>query len=175
MSTTRRYAALVTLMCLWALPSPVVGAAPEAAADPRDDGIPIEEQARLDTCRSYETERADLFKLGIAEDMDKGPEWAKANLPADRIQKILRYIHLDEQVRFRCADVFAGAAVREADRRARIAAARDLAAQRAWEARQADMLKNIPPPEPAPFRTASRTRQDAGTGTTPPLPERMRR
>lgn len=173
MSTICKSAVVVMMTALWMLPSPVVGAAPEAAADPRDDGIPVEEQARLDTCRGYETERSELYRDGIADDMAKGPEWAKQTLPAERLRKILRYIHLDEQVRFRCADVFATAAVREAERRARIAAARQLAAQRAWEAKQAEMLKNIPPPEPGPFRTASRA--GASASGTPPLPVRLRR
>ncbi len=173
MSPIRKFAVLLALAALWSLPSPVMAAAPEAEADPREDGIPAEEQARLDSCRRYESERAELHGQGVAEDMARGPEWAKENLPAARIGKVLRYIHLDEQVRFRCADVFAAAAVREAERRARIAAARQLAAQRAWEAKQAEMLKNIPPPEPGPFRTAARTRPDPGGA--PPLPERLRR
>ena len=34
--------------------------------------------------------------------MAKGPAWAKANLPPDKLQEVRRLIEVDEQLLFRC-------------------------------------------------------------------------
>lgn len=146
-------------------------AADDKAAGPTSV-LPPAQQAQLDTCRANETERAELHKTGIVAEMDKGPEWAKANLPAERLQQILRYIHLDEQVMFRCGDVFAEATVRQAEEAAKIEAARILAAQKAYEARRAEQLRNIPIPDRKPRQRITRNSPRAGV---PPLPVRFRR
>ncbi len=131
----------------------------------------------IEECRSLEAEKAQLAAGGVPADMSNGPEWAKANLPADRIQQILRYIFVDEQVRFRCAEIFAAAAVIKEEMEARRIAKEALEARLAWEARQAEMLKNIPPPERNPEpRTVTATKSPANSGKgIPPLPERMTR
>ncbi len=131
----------------------------------------------IEACRSLEAEKGQLAAVGVPADMANGPEWAKANLPADRIQKILRYIFVDEQVRFRCAEVFAAAAVIKEEMEARRIAKEALEARLAWEARQAEMLKNIPPPERNPEpRTVTATKSPARSSSgIPPLPERMTR
>lgn len=131
----------------------------------------------LESCRKLEAEKAELAAGGVPADMANGPEWAKANLPADRIQKILRYIFVDEQVRFRCAEVFATAAVVKEEMEARRIAREALEARLAWEARQAEMLKNIPHPERNPEpRTKTATKSPPkGRSGVPPLPERMTR
>ncbi|MEO1280635.1 MAG: hypothetical protein AAFV69_02750 [Pseudomonadota bacterium] len=131
-----------------------------------------DQQQRFDTCRAQETEREVLHKTGIVADMNKGPAWAKANLSAQRLSQILRYIHLDEQVKFRCGDVFAEVSVIEAEEAAKIAAAKALAAQKAYEAKRAEMLRNIPNPVRKP---QTRTSRAAKRGGIPPLPVRFRR
>lgn len=57
-----------------------------------------------DTCTQLRLEQTKSLKSGIASDISKGPEWAKTNLSADRVQEIARYIKLDEEVRFGCRD-----------------------------------------------------------------------
>jgi hypothetical protein len=57
-----------------------------------------------DTCAQLRLEQTKLIKSGILNEMGKGPEWAKANLPAGRLSEIKHYIELDEQVRFGCRD-----------------------------------------------------------------------
>lgn len=49
-------------------------------------------QARLDTLRNE----------GAAADMARGPEWARANLPPDRLQRIGALLEVEEQLNFRC-------------------------------------------------------------------------
>lgn len=49
-------------------------------------------QARLDTLRGE----------GAAADMARGPEWARANLPPDRLQRIGALLEVEEQLNFRC-------------------------------------------------------------------------
>ncbi|MEO1206233.1 MAG: hypothetical protein AAFV45_07865 [Pseudomonadota bacterium] len=154
----------------------LVGAPVQAAgSDINIEGkLSADQKRRYDTCRAQEAERAELHGTGIVADMDKGPAWAKANLPAQRLSQILRYIHLDEQVKFRCGDVFAEVSVIEAEEAARIEAARVVAARKAYEARRAEMLRNIPNPvrKPASRLTRAQTRNNTAT---PPLPVRFRR
>jgi hypothetical protein len=55
-----------------------------------------------DVCEKLEVELADLAAAGAQADMAKGPAWARANLPPERIERIGRYIYVSEQLTFRC-------------------------------------------------------------------------
>lgn len=63
-----------------------------AAAVPLDGEVCKNLQAQLDTLRSE----------GATADMARGPEWARANLPLERLQRIGAYIEVEEQLNFRC-------------------------------------------------------------------------
>lgn len=87
MSSCRRYA--IVLAALVALPAGAHATQPKI-----DDG----------TCTQLRLEQAKFRQSGILNDMSKGPEWAKANLSADRLREVEHYIQLDEQVEFGCRD-----------------------------------------------------------------------
>ncbi|WP_045836484.1 hypothetical protein [Hyphomicrobium sp. 99] len=57
-----------------------------------------------DTCSTLRLEQIKFRASGILDDMSKGPQWAKSNLPAERLREIEHYIQLDEQVKFGCRD-----------------------------------------------------------------------
>lgn len=57
-----------------------------------------------DTCAQLRAEEKKFRQTGILNDMGKGPEWAKANLSAERLREVQHYIELDEQVQFGCRD-----------------------------------------------------------------------
>lgn len=57
-----------------------------------------------DTCSALRLEQIKFRASGILDDMSKGPQWAKSNLPAERLREIEHYIQLDEQVKFGCRD-----------------------------------------------------------------------
>lgn len=59
---------------------------------------PLEPQA----CATLKSEHQDLVAAGAQSDMDRGPDWAKANLTPDRLQRVERLIALKEQLSFRC-------------------------------------------------------------------------
>ena len=63
-------------------------------------------QAKIDadTCTAIRLEQIKFRQSGILDDMSKGPEWAKANLPSDRLREVEHYLLLDEQVKFGCRD-----------------------------------------------------------------------
>lgn len=63
-------------------------------------------QAKIDadTCSSLRLEQIKFRQSGILDDINKGADWAKANLPADRLRDIEHYMLLDEQVKFGCRD-----------------------------------------------------------------------
>jgi hypothetical protein len=63
-----------------------------AAAAPLDGPACEQLQTRLDILRSE----------GAAADMARGPEWARANLPPDRLQRIGTLLDTEEQLNFRC-------------------------------------------------------------------------
>lgn len=58
-----------------------------------------------DVCASLKTEYQGLVAGGAKSDMDRGPEWAKANLTPDRLGKIERLIAVEEQLSFRCGEL----------------------------------------------------------------------
>lgn len=69
-------------------------------------GLPphVSEGAALDpeSCARLKTEQETLEKAGLKEIAAKGPDWAKANLAAEKINEIKRWIEVDEQLLFRC-------------------------------------------------------------------------
>jgi hypothetical protein len=57
-----------------------------------------------DTCKALRLEQIKFRASGVLDDMSKGPQWAKANLSAEKLREIEHYIQLDEQVKFGCRD-----------------------------------------------------------------------
>lgn len=55
-----------------------------------------------EVCDGLRAEKGRLEAAGVAQAMEKGPEWAKANLGADRLRQIQRYIEVGEGLTFRC-------------------------------------------------------------------------
>ncbi len=53
-------------------------------------------------CASLTQELANLKLLDVDRLMEKGPEWAVANLSTGDMSIVRKYIELDEQVKFRC-------------------------------------------------------------------------
>lgn len=57
-----------------------------------------------EACTALKTEHTSLVAAGAKSDMSRGPEWAKANLAPDRLEKIKRLITIQEQLSFRCGE-----------------------------------------------------------------------
>ena len=55
-----------------------------------------------EACARLKTELMQLELGGTRSSMAKGPEWARVNLPADKLQQIKRLIEIEEQILFRC-------------------------------------------------------------------------
>ena len=55
-----------------------------------------------DSCAKLKTEQETMEKAGLKEIVGKGPEWARTNLPAEKMSEIKRWIEVDEQLLFRC-------------------------------------------------------------------------
>ena len=53
-------------------------------------------------CAELSTELSALTGTGIKAEMDRGPEWAKANMPPERLQSARRLLELEDQLEFRC-------------------------------------------------------------------------
>ncbi len=55
-----------------------------------------------ETCAKLQTEHTDLERAGVEKDMVKGPDWAKGNLGLEKLQRVQRFIELEELLMFRC-------------------------------------------------------------------------
>ena len=55
------------------------------------------------TCGQLKGEQVRMEQSGVRGSMEKGPQWAKANLAADKLDQIRRLMDLDEQLLFRCS------------------------------------------------------------------------
>ncbi|MBX9683421.1 MAG: hypothetical protein K2X41_06490 [Hyphomicrobium sp.] len=56
------------------------------------------------TCEGLRSERQRFTQTGIIAELQRGPEWAKANLSPDRLLQIEAYIRIDEDLKFGCRD-----------------------------------------------------------------------
>lgn len=57
-------------------------------------------------CQTLSAELKVLESQGAAQDLLAGPQWAEANLSADRITALRQYILLKEDVLFRCPSLY---------------------------------------------------------------------
>jgi hypothetical protein len=55
-----------------------------------------------DECDRARTEQSALESAGVTTDMAQGADWARANLGPDRLQRVARWLELQEQILFRC-------------------------------------------------------------------------
>ncbi len=73
--------------------------------------------AKLDkaACANLVSELTTITASGARADMERGPEWAKANLAPDRLQSIQRMLEIDDQLEFRCGGRNAVAKLKDKD------------------------------------------------------------
>ena len=117
--------------------------------------VPLE----IEACDKLVKEEADLERAGARTNLAKGPQWAKANLPQDKIEQIRRLIEVDEQVAFRCLKTKplpAGSLV-----------AQPVPAPAATDGAAAPVAKPKPRPKPA----VAQTDTTAAAGQAAPAPK----
>jgi hypothetical protein len=87
-------------------------AAALAAAWP---GVALADKLDKAACANLVSELATITASGARADMERGPEWAKANLAPDRMQSIHRMLEIDDQLEFRCGGRNAVARLKQKD------------------------------------------------------------
>lgn len=77
--------------------------------------------AKLDksACADLANEMAVITETGVKGDMERGPEWAMANLPVERLQSIRRLLEIEDQIEFRCGGRNAVARQMDKDKKAK--------------------------------------------------------
>jgi hypothetical protein len=55
-----------------------------------------------EACARLKVEQGQLEDAGVEKDMAKGAEWAKSNLGLEKLQRVQRFIEIEEQLLFRC-------------------------------------------------------------------------
>ena len=73
----------------------LLAASPVFATEPKLDS---------ETCNQLRLEHMKYVQTGVAAEMERGAEWGKANLSADKIRDMELFIQLDEQIKFGCRD-----------------------------------------------------------------------
>ena len=53
-------------------------------------------------CSALVSELETLVSTGLRDDIERGPEWAKKNLPDERVRSALRLLEIEDQIEFRC-------------------------------------------------------------------------
>jgi hypothetical protein len=118
------------------LAAALLAASPAAAA-------PLEPQA----CTSLKSEYQTLVSAGAKSDMNKGPQWAKANLQAERLAAIERLMTVEEQLSFRCGELLtARPALKELPKPTQVLNADVSGASTGTAKKGAGKLSSIPPP-----------------------------
>jgi hypothetical protein len=98
-----------------------------------------------ETCNQLRLEHMKYVASGAATDVQRGPEWAKANLAQDKLRDIELFIQLEEQINFGCRD-----------------AKLTMDAERAAEAaKRLEMNPDLDPTAPLPAETQSTGDNDA--------------
>jgi hypothetical protein len=80
------------------LPSTLVMLAALGAALTEVRAAPLD----AESCGKLKVEQGQLEDAGVEQDMAKGAEWAKANLGLEKLQRVQRFIEIEEQLLFRC-------------------------------------------------------------------------
>jgi len=67
-------------------------------------GASLASASKLDksACQNLKDELGGVLATGARDDMERGPEWAKANLAPDKLNNIKRLIDIEAQLEFRC-------------------------------------------------------------------------
>lgn len=124
-------------------------------------GLAVAEPLAKEDCDRHKTEHEALINGGIKDDLAKGPEWGKANLRADRLKSIERYIALEEQLNFRCG--YASAKLNLPTEDAPPAAAPDAKATK-----PAAKARPKPKPQAKPEQATAAPPADAAPAPAPP-------
>ena len=62
----------------------------------------VAEPLPKEECEKLKSEQAEFDKSGLRDIVQKGPVWGKANLGADKLKVVERYISVEEMLSFRC-------------------------------------------------------------------------
>ncbi len=62
----------------------------------------LAEPLSKEACEALVVEQQGLIAAGVKDDFAKGADWGKANLKADRLAQVGRYLDVEEQLSFRC-------------------------------------------------------------------------
>ena len=67
-------------------------AAPDLSAEPLDK----------ESCAKLDADRKALFDKEMQEALERGPDWVKGNLAAEKIERVRQFLEVEEQIQFRC-------------------------------------------------------------------------
>lgn len=115
-------------------------------------------------CLLLGQEQKTLEAAGIAADMEKGPDWAKANLAADKLERIKHYLDVKEKVLFRCPTLVLAAVAAKTGN----AAAADVTALENDDGSAA--IEQVPSDSAAPPVQKKRAAKRKKTHTAAPVP-----
>jgi hypothetical protein len=73
-----------------------------SVAAPFACAVAVAEPLDKESCANLQAERKKLFNRDMQAALDQGPDWVKGHLNDEAIDKVRRFLSVDEQIRFRC-------------------------------------------------------------------------
>jgi hypothetical protein len=64
--------------------------------------VAMAEPLDKESCANLQVERKKLFNRDMQAALDQGPDWVKGHLNDEAIEKVRRFLSVDEQIQFRC-------------------------------------------------------------------------
>jgi len=99
-----------------------------AAAAPLIGTCAVAEPLDKESCAGLQNERKQLFNADMQAALEQGPDWVKKHLTDEAIERVRRFLSVEEQIQFRCrGDGVAKAVVKPTDAKAADGTATDAA------------------------------------------------
>jgi len=62
----------------------------------------VAEPLDRESCATLQNERKQLFNADMQAALDQGPDWVKKHLTDEAIERVRRFLDVEEQIQFRC-------------------------------------------------------------------------
>jgi hypothetical protein len=72
------------------------------AAAPLIGSIAVAAPLDKESCANLQRERKVLFNADMQAALDQGPDWVKTHLTEEAIERVRRFLSVEEQIQFRC-------------------------------------------------------------------------
>jgi hypothetical protein len=73
-----------------------------AGTTPLIGAVAVAEPLDKQSCANLQNQRKQLFNADMQAALDQGPDWVKKHLTDEAIERVRRFLDVEEQIQFRC-------------------------------------------------------------------------